>query len=293
MKPLFKWTGSKRKMMDKFGPSFWPAEEVTTFVDGFYGAGSVTCAAKERFPNARFIINDVNNELVSLYKNLASHEAEMIERSFELESKYLEIHHDLKEERKAFYNKVKLSYIAANQPFGETPAESSKLLFMLKINFNGWWKTYNYSNGRYATPPGTVREKKSFLDIENLKETASFFRERCSINDWDFRYLDRYAGKGTYFYFDPPYRDSDGYEGVDVFSEQDQIDLLHLCDELDTKGSLVSYSNKDIGDGFFQRHIPHFEIIELENNFTAQRKGKRKVTEVFIRNFFEKNALFT
>ena len=66
MKPLFKWTGSKRKMMDKFGPSFWPAEEVTTFVDGFYGAGSVTCAAKERFPNARFIINDVKMALTTL-----------------------------------------------------------------------------------------------------------------------------------------------------------------------------------------------------------------------------------
>ena len=77
-----------------------------------------------------------------------------------------------------------------------------------------------------------------------------------------------------------------------IYKEKEQHDS-YIWDLVRKRFEKNGVVNKDIGDGFFQQHIPHFEIIELENNFTAQRKGKRKVTEVFIRNFFEKNALFT
>jgi len=289
MKPLFKWTGSKRKMMSKFGASFWPNEEVTRFVDGFYGAGSVTCAAKEKYPNAEFVINDSNTELVSLYQNLAWNEKELTERVFSYQNDYLSIID--KDERKKFYNKIKLAYIEHKR---ESVESSSQLLFMLKTNFNGWWKVYNYSNGRYATPPGTMAEKKNIFDPVNLKETAEFFREQCIIKRGSYNELGTFAGKGTYFYFDPPYRDSGGYEG-DGFTESDQLELLGFMDECDAKGSLVSYSNKDIGDGFFSDNLPDsvWNLTNIENSFTAQRKGKRKVSEIFISNFFENNALFT
>ena len=36
IKPLFKWTGGKNRMMKKYDADFWPNREVKIFVDAFY-----------------------------------------------------------------------------------------------------------------------------------------------------------------------------------------------------------------------------------------------------------------
>ena len=70
MKPLFKWAGAKNKMKDKYRPYFWPNKKIDLFVDAFYGAGTVTHWAADHYPNAKFIINDRNKELITFYRNL-------------------------------------------------------------------------------------------------------------------------------------------------------------------------------------------------------------------------------
>ena len=296
MKPLFKWTGSKRKMMDKYleeGPMFWPDGEVTKFVDAFYGAGSITCAAKKQFPNAEFFINDKNDELMTMYFNIRDNVDDLLEITFKLQEEYLSTD-DIKT-RKDIYNREKMAYI--ENVDGDVLA-SARLLFMMPINFNGWWLTYSYSKGRYSTAPGTCEQKTTFIDVQNLQETSQFFRDQAVLTCDDYSVTRGEMGKGTYFYFDPPYRESSGYQqapsewDATSFTDKLQIKLCLYAKECHDKGSYVGYSNKDCGDGFYEKHLDFLELKHYNNSFTAQRTNKNEVVEIFGRNF-EEFSFFT
>ena len=293
VKPLFKWTGGKNRMREKYALDFWPKRHFNVFVDAFYGGGSVSHWVAERYPNTLFIINDYNTELMHMYRTLRDHTDAFCDKVAELEKAFLQISHDDKEGRKAYYNDLKMAYVN-NHLQMKSYDESASLYFMLKINFNGWWKTYNYSNGRYATPPGVVQQKVPFIDYELLRQRSDFFRNRClHMFDGDFSATLQYVDRDSYLYFDPPYRDSTTEYTENGFDDTDQISMCQVMTEADTIGAQVSMSNKEIGDGFWHKHLPEFEILEYDVKYTAGRgTTTNEVKEVLVRNFESYNGVF-
>ena len=290
LKPLFKWTGGKNRMFKKYGANFWPDREVNLFVDSFYGGGAVTHWAAEKYPNAEFIINDANTELVNLYKQLRDNTEACCDAVQKMEEAYLKVPADDKLSRKKFYNKYKMLYIdwVHESPRDHTVDEFATLYFLMKTSFNGWWKVYNYSKGRYSTPPGTVHHTKPFIDYDLLKDTAHFFRERVrDIFNKDFQtVLPKTDLETTYFYFDPPYRDSSTIYTDDGFDDNDQIRLCEFMQYLSTHNAMVSMSNKEIGDGFWRHHLGNMETLVYDVKYTAGRGTTvNNVCEVLIRNF--------
>lgn len=297
LKPLFKWTGGKNRMMKKYDTDFWPDRQVSVFVDAFYGGGAVTHWAWEKYSNAHFVINDANEELIQLYTMLRDETEAFIEEVANLEQNYLKVDHTDNAERKVFYNKVKMDYIDHWKTMGDL-RESATLYFLMKTSFNGWWKVYNYSHGRYATPPGTVHHKEYFIDKELLRTTANFLNERVTLMCGDFENVKTFAdttdASNTYFYFDPPYRDSTTKYTTDGFDDTDQIRLCELMQYCDMKGGMVSMSNKEIGDGFWYNHVGNMEILEYDAKYTAGRgTTTNDVKEVLIRNFASKQSPLT
>ncbi len=283
-KPLFKWTGGKNRMRDKYACDFWPKRNFKVFIDAFYGGGSVSHWVAEKYPDVLFIINDDNSELMNMYRTLQYLPNNFCDKVAELERDFLLISADDKEARKAFYNSIKMTYIDDHQ---QPIDEHASLYFMLKINFNGWWKTYNYSKGRYATPPGVVQQKGPFIDYDMLQQRAEFFRERCLyILDGDFATTLQYVDRDSYLYFDPPYRDSTTEYTEQGFDDADQISMCEVMKEAAAHNAQVSMSNKEIGDGFWHKHLPEFEILEYDVKYTAGRgTTTNEVKEVLIRNF--------
>ena len=160
-KPLFKWTGGKTKMRSMYDRDFWPERPFTRFIDAFYGGGSMSHWVLERYPDTEFVINDQNRELVQMYTTIRDHTDDFLEECKRLESQYLllpQVEGDRKaSERHRYYTKIKYSYIEDWQEMGPV-RESAHLYFMMKTSFNGWWKVYNYSRGRYSTAPGLLME---------------------------------------------------------------------------------------------------------------------------------------
>ena len=60
MKPLFKWTGGKGRLLSKYEDvNFFPdSSEFDTFVDLFCGSGAAFLWVAERYPDKKLIIND-------------------------------------------------------------------------------------------------------------------------------------------------------------------------------------------------------------------------------------------
>jgi DNA adenine methylase len=289
LEPAFKWTGGKRKMKEKYGSDFWPTKPFTTFIDAFYGGGAISHWVAERYPDVKFVINDQNSELIQLYRTIRDDVEGFITRCQELESDYLAINDSDLERRKIlrheYYTKIKMTYITDWELMSTTDV-SSHLYFMMKTSFNGWWKVYNYSRGRYATPPGVQGETKSFIKPDLIRSHSEFFNDRCTILNGDFEVIRDYVDGDSYVYFDPPYRDSSTNYTKEGFNDDDQIRLCELFKWCDSLGASVSLSNKEIGDGFFENHLGEFDIKLYDVKYTAGRgTSLNNVQENFVRNF--------
>ena len=193
---------------------------------------------------------------------------------------------DLKKtlDRKNFYYSLRDRY--AHHWQSQTRTENAgDLLFMMRVNFNGIWKGYEVCNGRYSTPPGTLLQKEKFFEPTQVRKFKEFL-DRCEIRTGDFENLTDWQEEGTYYYADPPYRDSVVvYDGG--FGESDQKRLVSFLKQCSDTGCWISESNKEIGDSFWENHFgEEYTIHDMDAKYTAGRGTTTiDVKEVLVTNF--------
>ena len=282
-KPLFKWTGGKNRMFDHYSPYFYPKDDFDTFVDCFFGAGSISTWIIERYPNVKFVINDFNSELILMYRQLSLDGDTFIRKANEVQKKFRS-YEDLSDKKK-YYDELRYRHIDQRD---EPMDEAVQLYCMMRVNFNGWWKIYDYSNGRYASHMGVMRE--NIISIPQLKKWSEFLSSKCTILNSDFSEVESHLGKKSYIYFDPPYRDSFTLYTDEDFNENDQLRLCDFAEEMSSRGHYVSYSNKEIGDGFFEKNLPTFNRNFFGVNYTAGRgTSYNDASEILATNFQQGN----
>jgi DNA adenine methylase len=275
IQPLFKWTGSKQRMLNAYAPHFFPPTQPKRFVDLFTGGLTMTLWMAENYPDCELVINDFNAELMLLYRELAQNTSEVVAWWRLCVEQWLSLSLT---DRKTYYCQLRDEYCFTTEM--HTPASlSGKLLFMMSVNFNGMWKGYKKYNYRYSTPVGTCTQNERFFDEPRIYAVAEVLR-RCEMHTGDFGQVP--LRDGDYVYADPPYRDSSVlYQGG--FTENDQI---RLANYLTAHRGYYAYSNKDIGDGFYTTHFPTSNIIAMPALYTAGAgKSVVNVTEVLITNF--------
>ena len=276
IQPLFKWTGSKQRMMQQYQPHFFPQENFTRFVDLFAGGLTNSLWVFENYPDKEFLINDWNGELTLLYATLSDSVDGVVEQWQECVNKWLSLSEV--EDRKKYYYELREVY--CHDYVGRSDVYlSGLLLFMMQVNFNGMWKAYIKCNGRYSTPPGTCLQKQAFFNRQKIYNVASFL-EKATISNGDFAAVQ--PRQGDWLYADPPYRDSVVlYQGG--FTEEDQVRLAKYLTE---SGCKFAYSNKDIHDGFYERNLAGCNIIEMDAKYTAGRgTSTLDVSEVLVTNY--------
>lgn len=273
MKPLFKWTGSKQRMLKQY-KNIWHPTDVTHFIDMFAGGLTNTIEIATKFPQAKLHINDFNRELTQLYIDLAKTPESVIHDWRACVSMWFISTDPLA--RKEMYYGLRDAYVIQQR--------SGVLLFMLSVNFNGMWKAYKKCNYLYSTPPGTCIQKRAFFDEKRIWDMSDLL-SRCTITNKSFEELT--IPHSSFVYADPPYRDSIvDYQGG--FKETHQIALASMLMSSNCK---FSYSNKDIGDGFFNTHFPGCNITECSATYTAGRgKSTNTVSEVLVSNFNNENT---
>ena len=220
-----------------------------------------------------------------MYKTLRDESVKVIEEC--LMHQNIHLSEPDREKRKEYYVKLKDRYCMRDgTPHGFTAAEeAAALLYMLKVNFIGWWKAYNYAHGRYSPPPGLLTQKRDFMDEENLWAHAKFFQYKCEIQNVDFQLVDD-IDDTCFVYLDPPYRDSSTTYTNDGFDEHDQIRLCEYFKECDAIGAKVALSNKEVGDGFFNDHLGKYNLNIFDAKYTAGRgTAVNKVQEILVTNY--------
>jgi len=261
MKPLFIWAGGKTKVIKHYAP-FFPTQ-VKSYCEPFFGGGAMFVHVMNRYNPKDMWINDINSDVISIYQSVKSDFDRFITRLDELETQYLPLS---KEDRKKMFYDVRQEHAWDYEKWDKT-TESATLYFLMKTGFNGIYQLNKNTNGRYGTPSGLLNQKDEIYDrdvvrwwnetLQNVKITSQDW-SKCVTSDPE-----------TFYFFDPPYRDSFADYG-NGFNEDNLKQLLHFCEKCD----LVFMANRS-DDSWFEDKVKSLNIHYFDITYTA---GRRKQT---------------
>ncbi len=279
VKPVLKWVGGKRELVPEIR-NYYKHLSPENYVEPFFGGGSVYFDVLKVFGSqlsSNSIINDINTDLIGLYRNIKQHPSEIIYHCKELEKDYY----------KYGYYHIRGRFNGIDND--KNPVErydgierSSALILLNKTCFNGLYRTnmsglFNVPEGRYKNP--------RIVDEENLFELSSVLPKVQNIRNINFNEITDIE-EGDLCYFDPPYHPISttssftDYSGS--FKAEEQIKLMNYFKSLDEKGVFVIESNSACD--FIKELYSEFKIVEVQcsRNINSKSEKRGKINEYLI-----------
>ena len=313
MKPLYKWAGGKNKLINNSYKEYLPTS-FGSYCEPFFGAGAMFTWAYNKNPNADFIINDVNVDIMNIYRAIKSDYTNFKSELNILESDYLNAKDPLSspkdkalekqnkmlgnrkdwqklyslEKTRRYYYFMKRDEYAFNYSGLSKTAESALLYFLMQTSFNGVWQVNTNTNGRFGTPCGLLKEKNNIYDRANM-DLWHVALQNTKIKSGDFSACLSNIKSDTYLFMDPPYRGcftNYGTKDDDQFQES-VIDFFHDAKKI---GAYCMLSNRDLGDNFFENRCQNDTIKKFDITYTAGRR-KKDVDEEGNETFSAKKAV--
>lgn len=247
--PIIPWIGGKRRLADHLIPRF-PAHEC--YVEVFAGGAALYFM---RPPAKVEVINDINGELVNLYRVVQHHLEEFV-RTFKW----------------ALTSRRVFRWLQDTVPETLTDIHRAARFYYLQQNCYGG-KVEGQSFGTATTtPPG--------LNLLRLEENLSAAHLRLSsayIENLDWKQcIDRYDRPHTLFYLDPPYFETEGYGVLFAFSEYEE-----MAQRLRTIKGCAIVSLNDHPD--IRRAFEGFHIETMDIRYTVGGSGREALRkEVMI-----------
>lgn len=257
--PIVPWIGGKRRLANTILPMFPPHK---CYVEGFAGAAAIYFMKPQSDVE---VINDINGDVVNLYRVVKSHLEEFV-RQFKwcISSRQIYEWHQ------------------ATPPDTLTDIQrAAQFYYLQKQAFGG--KVDGQSYGTATTTPPRL----NLLRIEEELSAAHLRLARTYVENmpWD-RILEKYDRPHTLFYLDPPYWETEGYgvdfdwpqyerladlvrsmEGMAIVSINDHPDIRRLFDGMEMQTTTIDYT-------VALESRPAQELIIRNDN--ATKKGGRQ-----------------
>jgi site-specific DNA-adenine methylase len=258
LRPLTKWSGSKRRFINHYLPYF---QETHTFTDLFAGSFIVSQYASRHYP--RVVGNDNNQEWIDAVSALQSNPEQVIAYYDTWAARYLEA-----DNPRTFYNDEMRSayHFDTANPY----KKSALLILMLQTNFGGMFLRRQKFGGNYGTAYG---KRKAEFPSQVLWDFHKDIRDvEITCRDWTQVPMDGFV------FADPPYRSV--YQDPNDYDSN--INHEALADALKAHGSFA-YCGTDLGDGWLDKHFAGYGRVEIETIHTSKRGAdKDSVKEVMI-----------
>lgn len=270
--PILKWVGGKRQLLTTIN-SLLP-EKITTYVEPFVGGGALLFDLQPK----RAIINDLNEDLINVYKVVKNNPEELL--------KLLEEHNEKNNEE--YYYKIRALDRMNDYDSMSDVEKASRIIYLNKTCFNGLFRVnqagqFNSPYGRYKNP--NIINKPVILAMSKY-----FNKNDIKILNGDYKETLKNLRKGAFIYFDPPYlpiSSSSSFTGYteNGFNEQNQKDLRDECDRLNNRGINFLLSNSD--HPLIRDLYKDYEIITVKARRSINSKGNKRgeINEVLVRNY--------
>ncbi|MBC7162686.1 MAG: DNA adenine methylase [Immundisolibacter sp.] len=228
---LIPWPGGKSRLAPQLMELF--DSDHTTYVEPFAGAAAMLFLRSE--PAKVEVLNDINGELVTLYRVVKHHLDEFV-RQF----------------RWQLVAREEFERLLASAPATLTDIQrAARFLFLQKTSFGA--KVSGQTFGTDAGSPPRI----NLLRLEEDLSAAHLRLARVTIEHlpWD-ACVARYDRPGTFFFCDPPYWQTEGY-GVPFGLDQYQA-LARTLRSLKGRALLTINDHPDMREvfaGFRQRRL--------------------------------------
>ncbi|MEG1785728.1 MAG: adenine-specific DNA-methyltransferase [Citrobacter sp.] len=258
---FLKWAGGKYPLLDDIKRHLPQGE---CLVEPFVGAGSV-------FLNtdfSRYILADINSDLISLYNIVKTRTDEYVQASRELfmpETNQAEVYYRFREE-----------FNASQDPF----RRAVLFLYLNRFGYNGLCRynlrgEFNVPFGRYKKPYFPEAELYHFAEKAQNAEFHCLSYEEC---------MDR-ADSNSVVYCDPPYAPLSATANftayhTNSFSPKEQAHLAEMAEKLVSKQIPVLISNHDTPDTReWYRSAKHFQV-KVRRSISSNGGTRKKVNEL-------------
>jgi len=288
-KPFLKWAGGKSWLIEHIEPLLPPylSSNSFTYVEPFVGSGAMLFWFLDRFPKMeKAIINDLNGDLINVYRTIALQPEELISILDIMQKEYHFLEDD-EDGKKIYYYDKRDKF---NLRDCSNVDHAALFIFLNRTCFNGLYRVnksnkYNVPMGRYKNP--TICDRSNLLAVSEALKKVEI---RCGD------YADTLVESGNpIYYFDPPYKpisvsSSFGAYTKDGFGDGDQLRLKEFCDILDGKGYNWFLSNSDVrengGDNFFDDMYSDYNILRVnaKKSINSNKDGRGLVSEIIINN---------
>lgn len=196
--PIIPWIGGKRRLADHIILQF-PAHEC--YVEVFAGGAALYFM---RPPAKVEVINDINGELVRLYRVVQNHLEEFV-RHFKF----------------ALASREVFKWHQETPPETLTDIQRAVRFFYLQQHaFGGKVEGQTWGTAT-TTPPINLLRIEENLSAAHLRLSGAFIEHM----DW-FKLMERYDRPHTLFYLDPPYWETEGYGVAFPLEEYEKMAAL-------------------------------------------------------------------
>ncbi|MBU3131606.1 Dam family site-specific DNA-(adenine-N6)-methyltransferase [Clostridium gasigenes] len=227
--------------------------ESTCYVELFFGAGWVYFGKE---PSKIEVVNDVDKELINMFKMIKHHGPEM-ERLL----KYEFSGRDIFEEYKNF-----------SLEYSTDVNRAIRFLYLTNYSFASKGNNYGYGT---STLPNQKMFKETYLDPirDRLKNT---FVESLSFE----KIIEKYDREHTVFFADPPYYETAGYNNE--FGEKEQLILFEKLSNIKGKFLLTINDHPMIRELYKDFNIKEVEVVY---SVSRQTDARGKYKELIITNY--------
>ncbi|MBD2503456.1 DNA adenine methylase [Anabaena azotica] len=234
----------------------------------FVGGGSVFIYLKQKYPNLKIWINDLNTELFLFWRYAQSKLSPMVDEIRRIKDKYLD-------------GKLLFSELTSLDVESLSDFDRAVRFFVLnRITFSGTVESGGYSEEAF-------HKRFTYSSIERLEKLESILTEDIKITNLDYSQLLNTEGRNVFLFLDPPYfiakksklygRDGDLHTS---FEHQRFAELLQQC----SYPWLITYDDSpEIRANFALAHIYEWELQYGMNNYKQSKAAKGK--ELFITNY--------
>ncbi|MGA0569660.1 DNA adenine methylase [Variovorax sp. VNK109] len=247
------WLGGKSRLADQIIELMPPH---TTYCEVFAGAAWVFFKKPESKVE---IINDINRELVTLYRCVQHHLPELV-----LQFRWMLVARD------------------EFDRFMRTPADtltdiqrSARFFYLSKTAFGAKVSKPTFGAAATAPPRLNLTRIEEDLSEAHLRLARVFVECRPFLD-----VIKKYDRAGTLFYIDPPYWGGEKDYGEGIFSRDD---FARLAEQLrGIKGKFILSIN-DVPQ--IRETFADFEIREVRTRYSVAAKANQEVGELLITNF--------
>lgn len=271
--PILKWVGGKRQLLHEIMPLI--PKKVSMYVEPFVGGGAVLFEYQPK----KAIINDLNEELMNVYKVIKESPNELIE---------LLIIHQEKNSKEYFYE-IRALDREENYINNLTNVErAARIIYLNKTCYNGLFRVN--SLGQFNTPYGRYKNPNIVNETLIFAMSNYFNNNDIKIMNTDYKDTLLNLDDESFVYFDPPYLPISASSSFTSYTEngfslEQQIELKEQCDKLNRHGIKFLLSNSDhpiIRDLYRDYHI---KIIKAKRAINSKANKRGEISEVLVYNY--------